>query len=234
MLLPDKYGRKIPLPEGKRWVIGDIHGCYKTFRALLSRIELGISDQLFLLGDYVNKGPASLKVLLALLELGGSNIFPLIGNHDKLFLDYLNDPSSDKRENLEMLNAMDLLEADASTQNQLSNFLAALPYYYISGNLMLVHAGFNFNREDVFSDRESMITIKNFKYDPSKVSGKKIVHGHFPTPLKQITRAVIENQPVIPLDNGCVYQGDAEGMGNLIGLELNERRLIVQPNLDHT
>lgn len=233
--MPGHYpiGRQIPLPPGKRWVVGDIHGCYKTFLSLLDKIRLTADDQLFLLGDFINKGHNSLKVLKEIIEFKGA-VFPLLGNHDKMFLDYYQDPTPDKLEILRKLNLSDLLDAETSTQEQMARFIQSLPYYYISGDVILVHAGFNFDADDIFSDTEAMIMIKAFSYDPKKASGLSIVHGHYPTPLEQIQKSIDGHSKVIPLDNGCVYQGNLQGTGNLLGLELNAMKLVVQPNVDQT
>ncbi len=233
--MPDNHaiGSVIPLPKGNRWVIGDIHGCHKTFLSLLHKIQLKAEDQLFLLGDFINKGPSSLMVLQEIIHLKG-NVFPLLGNHDKIYLDYYSDKSTENLELLKSLRAGDLIHADRSTQEKIALFYQRLPYYYASGNTLLVHAGFNFELDNVFSDSHAMLNIKNFRYDPGKVSGKRIIHGHFPTPLNEIKHAIEKQSPVIPLDNGCVYQGNLQGIGNLIGLELNEMKLVIQPNIDQT
>ena len=53
-------GVKVEAPEngGRRLVITDIHGCAKTFKKLLDKVGLNENDQLFLLGDYINRGPS--------------------------------------------------------------------------------------------------------------------------------------------------------------------------------
>lgn len=46
------------------YAIGDIQGCYHAFQALLSRIEFNRqTDQLWLVGDLINRGSGSLEVL---------------------------------------------------------------------------------------------------------------------------------------------------------------------------
>ncbi len=225
------HGIEIPLSSGKRWVISDIHGCYLTYKSLLEQINLQQDDQLFLLGDYINKGPSSLEVLNEIIS-SGDNIFPLIGNHDKKYLDYLSEPSENKKKELIQLNAAALIELDENSRNSVALFLKSLPYYYVSGEFILVHAGFNFTLDDVFQDQEAMILIKQFNYDPDKVFGKRIIHGHFPKGLKDIYDAINMQRMVLPLDNGCVYRGGMEQVGNLIGLELNQMKIIIQPNID--
>lgn len=224
-------GKEIPLPLGKRWVISDIHGCFHTFIALLKKIKLKKEDQLFLLGDFINKGPSSLKVLEEIIH-SDKNIFPLLGNHDQKLLDYYQQPSIEKKKELIQLNANELLELDQNSINLIASFISSLPYYYISGDFILVHAGFNFSLTNVFLDLEAMIKIKEFEYDPDKVFGKQIVHGHYPKSLSEIRKAVDQKKIVIPIDNGCIYRGQMKGVGNLIGLELNQMELLVQRNID--
>lgn len=43
--------------------IADIHGCYRTFLRLLEQIGLGRQDNLYLLGDYIDRGPDSKGVI---------------------------------------------------------------------------------------------------------------------------------------------------------------------------
>ncbi|MEM8906599.1 MAG: metallophosphoesterase, partial [Bacteroidota bacterium] len=40
-----------------KYAISDIHGCLKTFQALLETISFNRSDELYLLGDFVDRGP---------------------------------------------------------------------------------------------------------------------------------------------------------------------------------
>ncbi len=53
----------------KRYVIADIHGCTKTFHALLEKISLQKADQLFLLGDYIDKGKDGAGVIDKIISL---------------------------------------------------------------------------------------------------------------------------------------------------------------------
>ena len=64
------------------YLVGDLQGCDAPFERLLTRIGFSASrDTLIVLGDLVNRGPASAAVLRRLIALG-SSAQCLLGNHD--------------------------------------------------------------------------------------------------------------------------------------------------------
>jgi bis(5'-nucleosyl)-tetraphosphatase (symmetrical) len=64
------------------YLMGDVQGCDAALAALLERMDFSPSrDHLVVLGDLVNRGPASLQVLQRLHGLG-SSVTCLLGNHD--------------------------------------------------------------------------------------------------------------------------------------------------------
>lgn len=65
------------------YAIGDIQGCYTEFRQLLDLINPDFSrDQLWLVGDIVNRGPDSLQMLRFVRSLPDKSIIAVLGNHD--------------------------------------------------------------------------------------------------------------------------------------------------------
>ncbi len=64
------------------YCIGDIQGCDSALERLLATIDFSPSrDTVYLVGDLVNRGPASEKVLRRCME-SGDTIRALLGNHD--------------------------------------------------------------------------------------------------------------------------------------------------------
>jgi len=67
-----------------RWIIGDIHGMFVALDALINQIERrDHSPHLIFVGDYVNRGPDSRKVIDRLLALPRASF--VRGNHDDIF-----------------------------------------------------------------------------------------------------------------------------------------------------
>ena len=64
------------------YLIGDIQGCDAPLERLLRQIDFSPSrDQLYVLGDLVNRGPDSAGVLRRLMAMG-SSVQCVLGNHD--------------------------------------------------------------------------------------------------------------------------------------------------------
>lgn len=69
------------------YVISDIHGCYEKYQELLQKIAFSDEDELYVLGDVVDRGPEPMKVLQDMMLR--PNVYPILGNHDYMALKVL-------------------------------------------------------------------------------------------------------------------------------------------------
>ncbi len=65
--------------------IGDIHGCADEFESLLQRLKVTPEDRVIVLGDLINRGPDSRRVLDIARAM---NCIPLLGNHELRLLEH--------------------------------------------------------------------------------------------------------------------------------------------------
>lgn len=64
------------------YAVGDIQGCYDQLQKLLDKVNFDpAGDTLYCVGDLVNRGPKSLKILRFLSKMG-SSCTAVLGNHD--------------------------------------------------------------------------------------------------------------------------------------------------------
>ncbi|MGI9323220.1 MAG: fructose-bisphosphatase class III [Pseudomonadales bacterium] len=67
------------------YALGDLQGCYDELMQLLEQVRFDpAADELWLVGDLVNRGPDNRKVMDLLLSL--PNITAVLGNHDLHFM----------------------------------------------------------------------------------------------------------------------------------------------------
>ena len=117
------------------YAIGDVQGCYAELCALLERIGFDEGrDQLWFVGDLVNRGPGSLEALRFVKHLGARAV-TVLGNHD-LHLVALAYGHGRARGD-------DTLDAvlDAPDRDELIDWLRALPLLHVGEGHVMVHAG---------------------------------------------------------------------------------------------
>ncbi len=222
-----------------RYVTTDLHGCLQTFQHLLEHeLKLLPEDELFVLGDYVNKGPDSRGVLDYLMALPkrGFRVYCLRGNHDQELLDAAQGfqqltwaSAADRQLTLEsfgVARAEDIPEAYLS-------WLDELPYQLDIPGFTLVHAGYNFRLppDQMRSDWHTMLNIKQFTFDASRLQNRRLLHGHVPTPTAEVQRLVRVKAQAISLDTGCVYRHNPE-LAHLAALNLDSFELTLQRNIE--
>lgn len=217
------------------YVIADIHGCYAEFLELLNRIGFSDEDELFVLGDAMDRGPEPIKVIQDLMNR--PNVTYVLGNHDDMMLKSLKKLTVDVTED-NLLNLSEdvlisyyrwLQEGGGVTARQfqqlsheersdiLDYLESASPYETIehAGNLyVLVHAGIrNVDPmkeldEYAYADFLWERTDYSRRYFPS--DRIFLVTGHTPTVLinDEKTPLVYTGNGHIAIDCGCVFGGN--------------------------
>jgi len=219
---------------GRRLVIPDVHGCSKTLSALLDRMRLTKNDQLFFLGDYIDRGPDSKGVLDIVIKLieDGYAVYPLMGNHEFELLEF-----AQNRRVLEHLSKQSKLDgiitSDFSVEDKYYDFIANLHFFLELDRFLLVHAGFDFSKQNPFSECEEMLWIREFELPDDFLRARKtIVHGHTPLTIQKIRTGIKNDEAVIGLDNGCVFKGIRSGFLGLICYDLDSKEIVIQENID--
>jgi bis(5'-nucleosyl)-tetraphosphatase (symmetrical) len=118
------------------YAIGDVQGCDDELGELLARLKFSADrDQLWLVGDLVNRGPQSLEVLRRVRALGDA-AHVVLGNHDLHLL-----AVSFGKAKLRDGDTLDPVLA-APDRNPLLEWLASRPLLHEDGaSLCMVHAG---------------------------------------------------------------------------------------------
>ena len=227
------------------YAISDIHGCYKTLQVLFQQLEsISIDNKYYFLGDYIDRGPDSRKVLDFLMKLRNKNkdVVILRGNHEQMMLDNYNNSSKEnfllwKQNGCEAT----LLNYDIPTSPvyeigdipiEYIEFINSMPYYAESDEFLMAHAGFNFQSTDPFTDYQSMLWMRTDDYDAKISKGKKVIHGHTQIPISQILEKINNKSTIICIDSGCVYNKYPD-LGWLSALNLTTFELISVKNIDN-
>ena len=215
------------------YVMSDIHGEYKKYIQMLELINFSDEDELYILGDVVDRGDEPVKVLLDMMKR--PNVFPLMGNHDLLALDVLRKISVDITENnfatqidISVMNEMldwlnnggattmeDFRKLDKTERTDVLNYISDFPLCEIAETddktFILVHAGLgNFRPDKKLRDYtpEELISSRN-NPDIQYFSDDSIyiVSGHTPTINTTGKPEIYINCNNLNIDCGAVFGG---------------------------
>nr|WP_321464413.1 metallophosphoesterase family protein [uncultured Desulfobulbus sp.] len=210
----------------KIFAVGDIHGCHHKLVTLLGRLPLNPDeDTLVFLGDYINRGPDSRKVLDALLDLQRRyrHVVFLKGNHEQALLDF---ELYGDTEDLGLLRAMGIdttADSYGTSLRRLTDlscmpsehqqFLFDLKLFHRAGNFLFTHADFDLSLDPPYFAETAQERLQRRNTEARLLAsrrlgqeedldprpGEVVVFGHLPyaTPLVRADR--------IGIDTGAVY-----------------------------
>ncbi|QIG79555.1 metallophosphoesterase [Stakelama tenebrarum] len=236
-------GRSISTLGKRVYAIGDIHGRADLLEDLLARIEADhfargeAPVQLIFLGDLVDRGPDSAKVVKRLMQIRREHedTHFLMGNHEEVFLLALEG-------NMEALRLFDRIGGRQTMQSygisdhalmradfeELSgilaehipqdhvDFLAGFEDLIVVGDYAFVHAGIDPRKPLAEQSKGDLRWIRTRFLDHRQPFEKVIVHGH------TITPEVDWRPNRIGIDTGAFVSGTLTALG----LEGEERWLL--------
>lgn len=219
------------MDEKDFFVTTDIHGCYKSFMALMKAMGVTDQDTLLNLGDAVDRGPRIREVLDYLMNR--PNTINVLGNHDYYAIDYgLNGLTHNNM----FMYKQGLQETVAQLGSDFEKYARWMQTWekYVTmpepAPYVFCHASYPWRKSDkgVFTD---LHLWERFYYDDKdsyvKYDGPVIVHGHTPTknPYEFIGKKLIG----INLDGGCCYKGPN---AVLRGMRLSDGKIFEVPYSD--
>ena len=214
------------------YVVSDIHGEYEAYKKLLKKINFSQSDEMYILGDCIDRGDEPIKLLQDMMMQ--PNIFPIIGNHEymaikvlKPLMEEITDENCAKTLNQTLMQALLLWQEDGGgiTLEQFQKLSVDDRYYILEyledfslyetvsvngESYVLVHAGLdNFREDRPLDDYELHELIFNVSdYDKVYFKDKYLVTGHLPTIYQENNsgQVIIKNNH-IAIDCGKVFGG---------------------------
>lgn len=211
-----RFWKEPPIaPAAAFYAVGDIHGCFDLFQALLSKLEPEIP--VICVGDYIDRGPHSAQVLRFLCA--HPEIICLMGNHEMMLLRFLDDPSRGapwlRYGGVETLESFDIAvppqpedHAEAlrdqlaqAMGDDLITWIRARPAFWQSGNMVVTHAGADPRGPIETQDPKHLIWGHPDFPRLRRRDGLWIVHGHV------IESAPVQQRGHINIDTGAFATG---------------------------
>lgn len=219
------------------YAVGDIHGhldkLEAVHRAIRDDLAASPADGHLVvhIGDYVDRGPDSRGVIEMAMGLAqaGAPVVNLMGNHDRMFLAFLDSPGGRDhrlRRDLHWLHPRlggaatlrsygveapeDLDEAAAARLHDAAraavppshlDFLRGLAVCHHAGPWFLAHAGVNPGLSLAVQDEDDLIWIREPFLGSRRDFGATVIHGH--TPVERVE----DHGNRVAIDTGAGYGG---------------------------
>ena len=241
----------------KTWAIGDIHGCYRELMALYKKLLIaGLKpeiDVVVFMGDYMDRGPDSKKVIEQLIKWHKQ--YPhwvfLYGNHEDIFINWWNLGQKYEedfkwscflynggKETLKSYGLSEPIRTGIPIEH-IEFMVKETKILYENDKYIFVHGGLipNDSIENIKGMMNETIAnallwaredFINSQWD----WGKKVIFGH--TPAYKKSWGIEIGMPII-MDNKIGIDGAVcpSGNKNLIAVELPDEKFYFQKSLAH-
>ncbi len=209
------------------FAIGDVHGCAEELDELLGMLPIKDDSTVIMLGDYIDRGPFSRRVIETLIEWKSKhNFVTLSGNHEEMLREFL-DGTNPQRVARFILNGGSSTLADFADEHgewvvprSHVTFLEELKLWHETEDHFFVHAGvpdMALKDLDPVRDRDELLWIRRAFINNTRKWEKRIVHGHTPVNAVEVSAARIN------VDTACAYGGF------LTAIELPSHRIYSVP-----
>ena len=208
---------------GRTIAIGDIHGCADELEQLLQMIQPIAKDTLVFLGDYIDRGPDSRRTVETVLDLKSKcNLVTLIGNHEIMLLDAMQQP---------LMQSLWLQFGGQQTLDSYQGGMEAIPQEHLDflGNCLrfhetedhlFVHANYLPGTPLDQQDPQVLLWTHLTDLQPTPhVSGKRVIVGHTP----QKNGIILDYGHLVCIDTFCF------GCGVLTAMDVHTNELWQTP-----
>jgi len=233
------------------YVLSDIHGNKRRFDSIMKQINLQPDDKLYVLGDVVDRHPYGIQILRQIMAMPNAEM--LLGNHESMMLDALDQPYNEKdwREEDEhqrflyqwYRNGGDvthnyLKRLKKELRKEIFAYLRQLPlnidvqvnekkYKLCHGAPIEMFGTDEYQRYDDEKEFAIWYRLREFdEYPPDCI----VIHGHTPTRHYQLDNplSIYYGENRIAIDCGCGYPDityrKREPKGRLACLRLDDMR----------
>lgn len=213
------------------YVMSDIHGMYDKYLKMMELIDLKEDDRLYVLGDVVDRGPDSMKILLDMMKR--PNVLGIVGNHElmmmscmDILLSEINDAFLDSLEDESIMKLYDWVYnggnstmqafkrlSEAEQNDVIAYIMNFTAYDEVMGNgnhYLLVHAGIAHFDENKPLDEYELVDFVwtrpdwavPYYQDPQQF----VVVGHTPTWTMSGEAKIFYQNQFIAIDCGACFE----------------------------
>lgn len=182
-------------------VVADIHGHLDQLNKAVAYYKTLKDTRLVFVGDYIDRGPESyacLKVVKDLVASDPENVIALMGNHEEMFIDFLNtgrfNVSNGILDTIKSFKLPDVLFTPTlapkyllDKHSDLIDWIKALPLYYEDEQVIVAHAGILMNEKSE-TPKDFLLWAREEYMFSQNTLNKPVITGH--TPTKSLIRMI--------------------------------------------
>ena len=230
--------------QNQIYIISDVHGCFKSLKALINQFPNKENSKIVFVGDLIDRGPSSCEVVKFIMD---NNYDCVLGNHEEMFLEFA--PS---KENEDLSNSKHWLFNCGGEQTLKSytckdeyykqyDFMKTLPLYLeykdykTTDNRYLVvsHSAVakvwdkrDSKDKDDIEEFENHLLYSRYKNSNNKEIFNVFGHTIFSTPVL--------NEYSAAIDLGCYHEKDESKLPSprLCALEFPSMKIFTQENME--